>query len=140
MVGGNINSLIGSERFALNTDKTILIAEPEGELAGELSPFFSKELFLTIRTSNLKETLLAIQNQRVDALVLDSDLLSEDCGFVSIIKGMERNLPIIICADKNTPEFESKIRHEGIFFYHIKSFGVQDLEMAIVNAVNKSLK
>lgn len=124
----------------MNTDKTILIAEPEGELAEELASFFSKELFLAILTSNLKETLLAIQNQRADVLVLDSALLSEDCGFVTIIKGMEKNLPIIICADKNTPELESKIRHQGIFFYHIKSFGVQDLEMAIVNAVNKSLK
>ncbi|MBU0969455.1 MAG: hypothetical protein KKC20_02355 [Proteobacteria bacterium] len=121
-------------------DKTILIAEPEEELAEELGPFLLRELFLTIRTSNLKETLLAIQNERVDALVLDSDLLIEDCDFVSVIKGMGKNLPIIICAENNTPEFESRIRHQGIFFYHIKSFGVQDLEMAVVNAVNKSLK
>jgi DNA-binding NtrC family response regulator len=74
----------------------------------------------------------------VDVLVLDAALLGEDVGFISIIKGMEENLPVIICAEVNTPEFESKVRHQRIFFYHIKSFGTQDLEMAISNAINKS--
>lgn len=78
--------MIGSERCALNTEKTILIAEPEGELTEELGPFFLKEQFLAVRTTNLKETLLAIQNQRVNVLVLDSGLLSKDCGFITIIK------------------------------------------------------
>ena len=37
-----------------------------------------------------------------------------------------------------TPEFESKVRKQRIFFYHIRSFGTQDLKMAISNAINKS--
>jgi hypothetical protein len=49
---------------------------------------------------------------------------------------MERNLPVIVCADVNTAELESKIRKQGIFYYHIQSFGIEDLEMAISNAVN----
>jgi DNA-binding NtrC family response regulator len=63
--------------------------------------------------------------------------LKDDVEFVSIIKGMEKGLPIIVCAETNTPELESRFRHQGIFFYHIKSFGMHDLEIAILNAINK---
>jgi DNA-binding NtrC family response regulator len=78
---------------------------------------------------------LTLQNQKIDALVLDAALLKEDFGFIPVIKGIERKLPIIICSASNTPELETKIRKQGIFYYHIKSFGIQDLEMAISNAV-----
>ncbi len=122
----------------MHTDKIILIAEPDDVLLSELEGFLSREDFSTVRVNTLENTLLTIQNQRVDVLVLDAALLGEDVGFISIIKGMEENLPVIICAEVNTPEFESKVRHQRIFFYHIKSFGTQDLEMAISNAINKS--
>lgn len=117
--------------------KTVLIAEPASAMAPELQPFMVENGLRELRVTTLKETLLAIQTQRVDALVLDASLLEEDCALISIIKGMAEDLPIIICAETNTPEFESKVRQQRIFFYHIKSFGIQDLEMAIANAMNR---
>jgi DNA-binding NtrC family response regulator len=120
----------------MGTEKTILVAEPFDGLISELREFLNTKEFMALSVKTLKETLLTLQAQRVDALILDAALLEEDCGFISIIKGMEPGLPIIICSETNTPEFESKVRKERIFFYHIKSFGIQDLEMAISNAVN----
>ena len=117
--------------------KTVLIAEPQSVMAPELRPFMDDNGLEEVHAGTLKETLLTIQSQRVDALVLDASLLEEDCAFISIIKGMAEDLPIIICAETNTPEFESKVRQQRIFFYHIKSFGIQDLEMAIANAMNR---
>ncbi|RLC27396.1 MAG: hypothetical protein DRH56_02785 [Deltaproteobacteria bacterium] len=119
----------------MTTHKTILIAEPEKALSTGLRPFLEDNDFHQIHVTTLKDTLLTIQSQRIHVLLLDAALLHEDCGFISIIKGMEEDLPIIICAETNTPEFESKVRKERIFFYHIKSFGLQDLEMAVSNAV-----
>jgi hypothetical protein len=49
---------------------------------------------------------------------------------------MEKDLPIIICSEINTPELERRIRKHRIFYYHIRSFGIQDLEMAVSNAIN----
>lgn len=121
----------------MKSEKTILLAEPTGTLSSELNRFLKDGNYHAMRARTLKETLLTLQNQRVDVLVLDADLLGEDCGFISIIKGMEEQLPVIVCAETNTPEFESSIRQQRIFFYHIKSFGTQDLEMAISNAVEK---
>ena len=122
----------------MSNDRTILIAEPREALSSELQPFLTDMGFAAIKAKSLKETLLTLQSQRVDVLVLDAALLEQDCGFISIIRGIEEDLPIIICAETNTPEFESKVRQQRIFFYHIKSFGTQDLEMAISNAINKS--
>ena len=122
----------------MKTDKTVLIAEPTRLLSSELHRFLADKNFTVLWASSLKETLLTLQAQTVDVLVLDAALLEQDCGFLSIIKGMEENLPIIICAETNTPEFESTVRKHRIFFYHLKAFGTQDLEMAISNAIQKS--
>lgn len=120
----------------MQQDKTILFAEPIEANPREFYSNFENRGYKIIMVKSLKETLLTIQNERVDLLVLDAALLEEDCGFISVIKGMEKDLPIIICSTTNTPELESKIRKQRIFYYHIRSFGAQDLEMAISNAVN----
>jgi DNA-binding NtrC family response regulator len=133
-----LNGEAASNRICerMNAQKTILIAEPAEALSQNLEAFSKDKGFALLKTSNLKETLLTLQGRRVDVLVLHALLLDKDCGFISVIKGMERDLPVIICADTNTAELESSIRKQGIFYYHIQSFGMEDLEMAITNAVN----
>jgi len=120
----------------MKRDKIILFAEPAEALSSELQRPLTEKGYRIILAKSLKETLLTLQGQRADVLVLDAELLKEDCGFISVIKGMEKDLPIIICSETNTPELETKIRKQRIFYYHIKSFGTQDLEMAISNAAN----
>lgn len=117
--------------------KTILFADPKDPLPGELSAYLADKGYQVASVRSLKETLLTLQTRHADVLVLNASLLEEE-GYelISVIKNMERNLPIIVCAEANTPELESRIRQQRIFYYHIKSFGVQDLEMAISNATN----
>lgn len=119
----------------MDRGKTLILAEPVSALSSDLEAFFIKNGYQSIPARSLEETLLTLQNRKIDALVLDAALLREDFGFIPVIKGIEKKLPIIICAASNTPELETKIRKQGIFYYHIKSFGIQDLEMAISNAV-----
>jgi DNA-binding NtrC family response regulator len=120
----------------LDKEKTILFAEPVEAILSELKSFLVEKGERPMVAKTLKETLLTLQSERIDVLVLDAALLEQDCGFISVIRGIEKELPIIICAETNTPEMESKIRQQRIFYYHIKSFGTQDLMMAISNAVN----
>ena len=120
----------------LDKEKTILFAEPVETTSLELKSLLAERGERPVFAKTLKETLLTLQSEPVDVLVLDAALLEEDCGFISVIRGIEKELPIIVCAETNTPEMESKIRQQRIFYYHIKSFGTQDLVMAISNAVN----
>lgn len=122
----------------MGPDPNILIAAPDEALALELAGFADQKGLNLIRARTLNETLLTLQERRIDVLVLDAELLGEDCAFITIIKGMEEDLPIILCAETNTPEFESKVRQQRIFYYHIKSFGPVDLQTAISNAIEKS--
>ncbi len=137
------NSLPGAEskgnhsRYRdMDQNKTILIAERTGKTPKKLESFAQAQGYEMLKANNLKDVLLTLQKNRIDSLVLDAALLEKDCGFISVIKGIEKNLPIIVCAEKNTPELESEIRKYQIFYYHIKSFGIEDLVMAIANAVN----
>ncbi|MBW2095564.1 MAG: response regulator [Deltaproteobacteria bacterium] len=121
----------------MGTEKAVIIAEPSEMLLKGLRPFLADNDLSVIHVRTQKEALLTLQNQRVHAMVLDADLLEEDCEFISLVKGMQANLPIIVCAAVNTPEFEIRIRQKRIFYYHIKSFGIEDLEMALSNAILK---
>ena len=119
-------------------DKAILIAEPTETLSTELQSFLADAGIDAIRQTTLKDTLVNLQKRSVDVLLLDSGLLEEDCGFISVIQGITEKVRIIVCAENNTPKFEINARQKRIFYYHIKSFGTKDLEMAISNAINYS--
>lgn len=94
--------------------KTLILAEPVSALSSDLETFFTENGYQSIPARSLEETLLTLQNQKIDALVLDAALLREDFGFIPVIKGIEKKLPIIICAASNTPELEAQIRKQGI--------------------------
>ena len=57
---------------------------------------------------------------------------------ISIIKSLRRDMPIIVTTDENNPKLESSIRQKGIFYYHVKSFGTDELMLAITNAMARS--
>lgn len=79
--------------------------------------------------------------EKINVLVMDASL-SEDIGLeaISIIKELYRNLPIIVTTDENNPKQESHIRQKGIFYYHVKSFGMDELMLAVTNAMARSLR
>lgn len=117
----------------------LLIAERGCELALGLNAWLAEQGHHYKLVDNLKDLLMTIQNEKVNVLVMDVRL-PEPMGYeaISIIKGLDRKLPIIITADENNPEQESQIRQKGIFYYHVTSFGMDDLILAISNAMVRS--
>jgi DNA-binding NtrC family response regulator len=118
---------------------TLLIAERGCALADGLDPWIKEQGHRLKAVDNIKDLFITLQNEKIDVLVMDV-CLPEDLGYeaISIIKGLHRKLPIIITADENNPERESRIRHQGIFYYHVNSFGTDDLILAISNAMVRS--
>jgi DNA-binding NtrC family response regulator len=118
---------------------TLLIAEHGCELAQGLHLWIAEHGHRLKLVDNLKDVLMTIQNEKINVLVMDVHL-PEDMGYeaISIIKGLDRKLPIIITADENNPEQESDIRKKGIFYYHVNSFGLDELILAISNAMMRS--
>lgn len=118
---------------------TLLIAERGSGVAQGLNSWLAEQGQRFKKVDNLKDVLMTIQNEKVSVLVMDV-CLPDPMGYeaISIIKGLDRKLPIIITADANNPEQESRIRQKGIFYYHVNSFGMEDLILAISNAMVRS--
>lgn len=118
---------------------TLLIAERGCELTQGLGPWIEEQGHRLKAVNNIKDLLVTLQNEKIHVLVMDVRL-PEELGYeaISIIKGLHRKLPIIITADENNAEQESRIRHQGIFYYHVNSFGTDDLILAISNAMVRS--
>ncbi len=55
---------------------------------------------------------------------------------IPIIKNLDSRLKVIMTTKKNTKKLEAKVREHDIFFYFIKSFGKDELKLAIKNAFN----
>jgi DNA-binding NtrC family response regulator len=119
--------------------QTLLIAEPGDDLSTSLVPWLSEKGYEVKLVDNIKDVFITLQGERISVLVMDV-CLPESMGHeaISIIKSLRRNLPVIVTTDENNPELESSIRQKGIFYYHVKSFGMDELMLAIANAMARS--
>ena len=120
---------------------TLLVAEREGELAQSLKNWVTEHGHRLKSVDNINDLLMTLQNEKIHVLVMDVRL-PEAMGYeaISIIKGLDRKLPIIITADENNAEQESRIRQQRIFYYHVNLFGVVELLLAIANAMERSFQ
>ncbi len=118
---------------------TLLVAERGCGLAVELSIWARENGHRLLSVDNLKDLIITLQKQKINVLVMDiclPDAMGAEA--ISIIKGICQKLPIIITAEENNPDLESRVRQKGIFYYHVKSFGVDELMLAISNAMKRS--
>jgi len=118
---------------------TLLVAERGYDLTGGLSAWARENGHRLLSVNNLKDMIMTLQTQKVNVLVMDiclPDALGVEA--IPIIKGLCQKLAIIITAEENNPDQESRVRQKGIFYYHVKSFGVDELMLAISNAMERS--
>lgn len=115
--------------------KRILIVDPDPKERRELACQLEQEFYDIDTGKNLTEALKKISEGNYDCLLLDVDL-PEMKGYeaVPIIKSLDPKLKIIMMTKKNSKKLEAKVREQDIFFYFIKSFGLEELKLAIKNA------
>jgi DNA-binding NtrC family response regulator len=119
--------------------QTLLIAETGSKFSRGLEPWLTERGYEVRTAESVKDAIMTLQNEKVHVLVMDV-CLAQGLGYesISIIKGLSRNLPIIITTEENNPAQESSIRQKGIFYYHVESFGMEELMLAITNAMTRS--
>lgn len=116
-------------------DKRILVIDSNAKVRKDLGMFLKKENYYVETGRSLTEAIRKISQGYFDCLILDVDL-PEMKGYeaVSILKNLDPKIKIIMTTDKNTRRLEAKVREQDIFFYFIKSFGKDELRLAINNA------
>lgn len=122
----------------IDKEKRILIIDPDRKERQELTSFLKKVGYYVESGKGLPEAIKMLSEGCFNCLIMDVDL-PEIKGYeaVSILKNINPDIKIIMTTKKNTKRLESKVREQDIFFYFIKSFGKEELEMAISNALIK---
>lgn len=117
------------------TEKRILIIDPDPRERKELATHLESDSYAVDTGKNLSEAIKKISEGGYECLLLEVDL-PEMKGYeaVSILKSLDPKLKIIMMTKKNSKRLEAKVREQDIFFYFIKSFGLEELKLAIKNA------
>ncbi len=121
----------------MSSEKRVLIIEPEPKARRDLAQFLKKDLYSLETGKNLSEAIKKVAEGGFDCLVMDIDL-PEMKGYeaVPILKNLDPKLRIILTTKQNDKRREAKARAQDIFYYFIKSFGKDELRLAIRNVFN----
>jgi len=119
----------------IDLKKRILIIDPDEKERKEMVSFLKKENYYVETGKGLPDAAKKISEGCFNCLIMDVKL-PEMKGYeaVSILKNIDPKLKVIMTTKKNTKKLEAKVREQDIFFYFIKSFGKEELKLAINNA------
>ena len=118
-----------------DTEKRILIIDPDSTDRTIMATYLKSENFNVETGIGLKDAVKKISEDHFCCVIMDVEL-PEMKGYeaVSLLKRIDSQIKIIMTARKNTKYLEAKVRQQDIFFYFIKSFGKDELKLAINNA------
>jgi DNA-binding response OmpR family regulator len=117
----------------------ILIVEPDRETARDLFVLFhsergrfERERYEVEIAQSVAEAVERAQTMDFHCVILDINL-PEMNGYeaIPLINTISSNCPVIVTAAKNTPELETKVRQQGVYYYHLRSFGLDELTSAV---------
>jgi len=116
-------------------EKRILLIDPDARDRSVMVTFLKNEDYCVDAGKGLAEAIKKLAEGSYGCLILDVDL-PEMKGYdaVSILKNIDPRIKIIMTAKKNSKRLEAKVRDQDVFFYFIKSFGKEELKLAIKNA------
>ena len=114
----------------------ILILEPDSNDRKVITHFIRSIGYQAEAAKDLTDAFRIIQKNQFECIILDVNL-REMKGYeaVSILKNIDPSMKVIMTTKKNSKRLEAKVREQDIFFYFIKSFGKEELEMAIKDAI-----
>jgi DNA-binding NtrC family response regulator len=125
--------------MALPAAAKVLVVDGDKNSLEVTHALLLKEGYRVEKACRLREAFQFLQREKMDVLIIDVEMPEmKSYEAIPLIKGMDPNLPIIMTAEENSPELESQVRHHGVFYYHLKSFGFEELKLAVENAIKKS--
>jgi len=121
--------------------KTVLVADADKESRESLARFLSAEN-LTVYTASIgSEVIQKIQNTRIKVLIMDVELKGMKAyEIIPIVKKIDPELRIIVTSSDNSLDLARKIRAKGIFFYALKPLDLEEIKLAVYDALKNSQK
>lgn len=120
-------------------EKRLLVIDPDPRARKALTESLRAVSDGVDAVRNLSEAIKKIPGGGFSCLVMDVDL-PEMKGYeaVSVLKNLDPGLKIIMTTARNSKKLEARVRREDIFYYFIKSFGAEELRLAVQSAFNQN--
>ncbi|OGF59684.1 MAG: hypothetical protein A2Y62_08215 [Candidatus Fischerbacteria bacterium RBG_13_37_8] len=114
------------------TEKRILIIDTDTRYRRNLLLNLKQEGYQIETTGSLTEAIKKMVREIYDCVIMDVKL-PEIKGYeaISIIKSIDPKVRVIMTTNKNSISLETKVRSQDIYYYFIKSFGVEELKIAL---------
>lgn len=120
------------------TGKVLMIIKHEKKIVQELSSLWNKNELVVAVEHDLGAAINRAQNSRFDVIVLDANIKGMPIEqAIHILRDLDPGVKIIVKTRQNSKELEAKVRREKIYYYHLDSFGSEDLKLAIRSALSK---
>jgi len=119
--------------------RRILIVEPDPKIARELFLLFhfaygrfEQERYELEIAESVAEAVEQAQTVNFHCVIMDADLPEMKVyEVIPLIKTLNNNPPIIVIADENTVDLETKVRKQDVYYYHLRAFGLDELKLAV---------
>ena len=119
--------------------RTILVVDPDPLFTRKLAALLSSQDYDVETVQGITPAVQRLKDVGFDCVIMDEDLPEiKGHDAVAVLKAICPATPIIMTAPRNTPELESRIRRQDIFFYYVKSFDIHELQMAVRDAFRKT--
>jgi len=119
--------------------RRILVVDPDPMFARNVEALLSSQEACDVETTDgIAPAVRKLKDADFDCVILDEDLPKmRGHDAVAVLKAVSPGTPIIMTAVRNSLEIEAEIRRQDVFFYHVKAFGIRELQMAVRDAFRK---
>ena len=116
----------------------ILIVDPDPLFGGKLWSLLSSKGYEVETVQGITEAVQRLKDVNFGCVIMDEDLPEmKGHDAVPVLRAISPRVPIIMSAAANSPERESRIRRQDVFFYYVKSFDMEELQTAVADAFRK---
>ncbi len=113
--------------------KIVLIADDNSDFVNSLIKELISEGYDVETAQRLGDILEKVVKQHISLMVINLEIFS-DCEIISAVKKINKNIPIITIIDNDSLDIQKKVRQEGILFYFVKPFTIDDMKIVIKSA------
>ena len=116
----------------------IVIMDSDTRTVNELMKSLGEEGYRAEGVEQTDRLFAEIKKGQIDVLILDVEAWgTKGCELISIIKKMNRSLPLIITSSDDSIEVAAKVREQGVFFYTLKPLDITEMKSVLKNALSR---
>jgi DNA-binding response OmpR family regulator len=114
----------------------LIIYNPIHDVPGSLYRFLQDKKVETITLSDPWLGVQRAQEQHFDLILLDAQTPGMRIdSTICLLKGCDPQARIIVRTDENSRHLETQVRSERVYYFHVDSFGDQELLLAVAAAL-----